>query len=134
MMVEPAPLLPVLPTATQSLESEQEIPVRSTAFAGGLWSDHVDPLFDVLMAYGVELRFVPTAMQVVSLGQTMEFGCVPNGMETRGVQVVRSTVLRDVAPPPSPMPATTHVVGDAHEMDVSDVTEGESNLAHVFPF
>jgi hypothetical protein len=49
MMVEPAPMLPVLPTAMQSSESEQEIPVRSTAFAGGLWSDHVEPLFDVLM-------------------------------------------------------------------------------------
>ena len=49
MMVEPAPILPVLPTAMQSLESEQEIPVRSTAFAGGLCSDHVEPLFDVLM-------------------------------------------------------------------------------------
>jgi hypothetical protein len=64
----------------------------------------------------------------------MEFDCEPNGIETRGVQVVRSTVLRDVAPPASPIPTATHVVGIAHEMDVSDDTEGRSNLVHVFPF
>ena len=63
MIVEPAPRLPLLPTATQSLGSEQEILVTSTALAGGLWSDQVEPLFEVLMTYGVELRFVPTAMQ-----------------------------------------------------------------------
>jgi hypothetical protein len=70
---------------------------------------------------------------VVAFVQTMEFGWVPNGMETRGVHVVRSTVLKDVAPPPSPMPAATHVVGIAHEIDVSDNTDGRSNLVHVFP-
>ena len=42
MMVDPAPRLPLLPTATQSSESEQEMLVTSTALAGGLWSDHVD--------------------------------------------------------------------------------------------
>ena len=47
MMVEPAPLFPVFPTAMQSSAAEHEIPVRSTAFAGGIWSDHVEPLFDV---------------------------------------------------------------------------------------
>ena len=47
MMVDPAPIFPVFPTATQSSAVEHEIPVRSTAFAGGLWSDQVDPLFDV---------------------------------------------------------------------------------------
>ena len=47
MIVDPAPRLPVFPTATQSSAAEQEIPVRSTALAGGVWSDHVEPLFDV---------------------------------------------------------------------------------------
>jgi hypothetical protein len=47
MIVEPAPMLPVLPTAMQSAGAEQEIPVRSTAFAGGLCSDQVEPLFEV---------------------------------------------------------------------------------------
>ena len=95
MMVEPAPRLPVLPTATQSSESEQEIPVRSTALRGGFWSDQVEPLFEVLMTYGVELRFVPTAMQVVSFGQAIELSCVPEGYRGwSGVQVVKSSVLR----------------------------------------
>ena len=66
MMVDPAPMLPLLPTATQSAGAEQEIPVTSTALLGGLWSDQVEPLLDVLTTYGVELRLVPTAMQVVS--------------------------------------------------------------------
>jgi hypothetical protein len=47
MIVDPAPRLPVLPTAMQSGAAEQEIPVRSTALVGGVWSDHVEPLFEV---------------------------------------------------------------------------------------
>ena len=47
MIVDPAPRLPVLPTAMQSAAAEQEIPVRSTALVGGVWSDHVEPLFEV---------------------------------------------------------------------------------------
>jgi hypothetical protein len=35
MMVEPVPVLPLLPTATQSSKVEQEIPVTSTALDGG---------------------------------------------------------------------------------------------------
>jgi len=34
MIVDPAPLLPLLPTAMQSLGAEQEMPVRSTALGG----------------------------------------------------------------------------------------------------
>ena len=40
-------MFPVLPTAMQSSGAEQEIPVRSTALAGGAWSDQVDPLLEV---------------------------------------------------------------------------------------
>jgi hypothetical protein len=47
MIVEPAPEFPVFPTATQSSAEEQEIPASSTAFAGGLWDDQVEPLFEV---------------------------------------------------------------------------------------
>ena len=64
MIVDPAPILPVFPTAMQFAVVEQETPVRSTALLGGVWSDQVDPLFEVLTAYGVELRLVPTAMHV----------------------------------------------------------------------
>ena len=56
--------------------------MTSTALAGGFCVDHVEPLFEVLMTYGVELRFVPTAIQEVSFGQSMEFSSVPNGMES----------------------------------------------------
>ena len=63
--------------------------MTSTALAGGFWSDHVEPLFEVLMTYGVELRFVPTAMQVVSVGQAIASSAVSqNGIESVGVQVV----------------------------------------------
>jgi hypothetical protein len=34
MIVEPAPVLPLFPTAMQSSAAEQEMPVRSTAFGG----------------------------------------------------------------------------------------------------
>ena len=81
-------------------------------------------MFEVLTAYGVELRLVPTAMQVISLVQVMEPNCVPNGRETRGVQAVRSTVLSEVAPPPSAIPTVTHVVGVAHEIEISDEADG----------
>jgi len=47
MIVEPAPSLPLFPTAIQSSAAEHEIPVRSTAFDGGLWDDQVEPLLDV---------------------------------------------------------------------------------------
>jgi hypothetical protein len=35
MMVEPAPVLPLLPTAMQSSKVEHEMPVTSTALEGG---------------------------------------------------------------------------------------------------
>jgi hypothetical protein len=73
MIVEPAPGLSLLPTAMQSTEFEQETPVRSTAFGGGFWRDQDEPLFDVLMTYGVASRLVPTAMHVVSRGHAIEF-------------------------------------------------------------
>jgi len=73
IIVDPAPLFPVFPTATQSSEFEHEMPVRSTTSEGAFWSVHVEPVFEVPITYGVELRFVPTAMQVVSMGQSMEF-------------------------------------------------------------
>ena len=36
MMVDPAPMFPLFPTAMQSSAAEHEIPVRSTALDGGL--------------------------------------------------------------------------------------------------
>jgi len=47
MIVDPAPLFPLLPTAMQARAVEHEMPVRSTALEGGLCRDQVEPLFDV---------------------------------------------------------------------------------------
>jgi hypothetical protein len=47
MIVAPAPVLPLSPTATQSVAFEQEMPVRSTALDGAVWRDQVEPLFEV---------------------------------------------------------------------------------------
>jgi hypothetical protein len=108
----------------QSLESEQEILVTSTALAGGLWSDHVEPLFEVVMTYGVELRLVPTAMQVVSLVQSMEFGCVPNGIEVVICQAEKSVVVSEVAPPPEAIPMATQFVDVAQARESRALIDG----------
>ena len=50
MIVDPAPILPVLPTAMQSTALEQDTPVRSTALLAGLWRVQVEPLLEVLTA------------------------------------------------------------------------------------
>jgi hypothetical protein len=47
MMVEPAPGLPLFPTATQSFALAQEILVTSTELDGTDWVAHVAPLFSV---------------------------------------------------------------------------------------
>ncbi len=44
MIVDPAPRLPLSPTATQSIEFEQEIASRSTALGGATCDDQFDPL------------------------------------------------------------------------------------------
>jgi len=124
IMVDPAPVLPLLPTAMQSTAVAHEMPVRSMAFDGVAWDDQVEPLFEVPITYAAELRFVPTAIHVVSIGQAIEFSCVPVGMRVGAVQVDKSTVRRDVPPPPSAIPEATQFVALAQEMEVSDDTAG----------
>jgi len=63
-------------------------------------------------------------MQVVSLVQLIELSWVPDGIDVRGVQSVKSTVFKDIPPPPSAIPTATQVVGSAHETDVNDDTNG----------
>jgi len=46
-MVDPAPVLPLFPTAMQSTAVAHEMPVKSMAFDGALWDDQVEPLFEV---------------------------------------------------------------------------------------
>jgi hypothetical protein len=135
MIVDPAPRLPVFPTPMQSSGSEHEIPVTSTALAGGSWSDQLDPLFDVVMTYGVELRLVPTAMQVVSFVQAMPDRRDPVGIEDGfvGVQSLKSTVFRLVAPPPSAMPTASHTNDPAHDTPVNTFTDGWSRSVQEEP-
>jgi hypothetical protein len=63
MMVEPEPVLPLFPTATQSLPLEHEIPVMFTASLGADPGSQVLPLSDVRITYGVASEFVPPATQ-----------------------------------------------------------------------
>jgi hypothetical protein len=135
-VVEPVPRLPLLPTATQSLESEQETLVTSTALGGGFWRDHVEPLFEVLMTYGVELRFVPTAMQVVSFVQSIADRRDPVGIEDEfvGVQLLKLTVYRLAAPPPLATPTASHTNDPAHETPVKTFTDGWSRMVQVDSF
>jgi hypothetical protein len=134
MMVEPAALFPVVPTAMQSSGPEHEIPRRSTALAGGVWSDQVDPLVEVPITYGVELRLVPTAIQVATLGQSTELTRVPCGIDEGGVHVDRSTVLADVGPPPSAMPVATQFVEVAQDTAFSELTGGSFSIDQSVPF
>jgi hypothetical protein len=123
-MVEPAPVLPVSPTATQSVEFQHEMPVRSMAFDGGFCSDQVEPLLDVPTTYGVELRLVPTATHVVSTGHEIPLRRPPEGMDTRGTQVEKLTVSKDVGVPLSASAVATHVDVTAQFTDVNEETEG----------
>jgi hypothetical protein len=90
-------------------------------------------LFEVLMTYGVELRFVPTATQVVSFGHAMEPSCDPKGIEDVGCQVEKFVVVNDVAPPPEATPTATQVVDTEHDRDSRKLTEGRPIVVHVFP-
>jgi hypothetical protein len=49
MIVDPAPGLPLLPTATQSFALAQEMLVTLTALDGTVWAAHVAPLLSVLI-------------------------------------------------------------------------------------
>jgi len=86
------------------------------------------------MTYGTLLRFVPTAMQVVSRGQTIADKRSPCGIEDVGVQVVKSFVLRLVAPPPLAIPMASHVFDPAHDTADKRFTKGWSSVVHGDPF
>ena len=88
------------------------------------------------MAYGVELRFVPTAMQVVSFVQSIADRRDPVGIEDEfvGVQLSKSTVLRLAAPPPLAMPTASHTNDPAHETPVKASTDAWSRTVQVDSF
>jgi len=118
MMVDPAPVLPLFPTAMQSTAVVHEMPVRSTALGGGLWSDQVVPLFDVPTTYGVELRLVPTPIHVVEDPQATSLSCLPEGTEAEG-QVVPPFVVKTAVPPPF-VATPTAVQFDPSEHEIAD--------------
>jgi hypothetical protein len=126
MMVEPAALFPVVPTAMQSSGAEHETPSRSTALAGGDWSDQVDQLSEVETANGVESKFVPTDTQSLVDEHEIELSCLPLGKVVGGDHGVLppSSVLSVVAPPEIAMPTALQLKPVSHETAASEVTAG----------
>jgi hypothetical protein len=134
MMVEPTPVLPLLPTATQSKSVEHEIPVVSTAFEGGLRDAQVLPSSFVWMTYGVLLRVDPTAVHVAVLGHAIAANFDPVGIEDVAVQSLRSVVLTLVVSPLVARPTATQFSGPAHETEERSSSEGsEETVLHVAP-
>jgi hypothetical protein len=124
MMVEPAPVLPLLPTATQSSRREHEMSVTSTASDGGDWAVQLVPLLEVPSTYVVESRFVPVAMHCAPFGQSTASKVAPVGIELVGTHVVKLVVLNDVASPKDWMPTATQVVAVEQDREVRAVTLG----------
>ena len=108
--------------------------MTSTALLGGVWSDQVWPLLEVSMTYGVELRFVPTAMHVVGFQHVTADKREPDEIEAVSNQSLRSTVLRAAAPPPLARPTASQVVAVAQETPVREFTEGSSRVAQTDAF
>jgi hypothetical protein len=81
-------------------------------------------LFEVPTTYGVELRLVPTAMQVVSFGQAIDSSCEPEGIEVVVCQSEKSVVESDVAPPPDATPTATQVAEVEQDTEVKKLTAG----------
>jgi hypothetical protein len=130
MMVEPAPGLPLLPTATQSSRVEQEIPVTAMAFEGGDWVVQEVPLLAVPSTNGEESRFVPVAMHCAPFGQVTASKLAPVGIELVGTHVVKSVVLRVVAFPSDLVPTATQVVPVEQDKDVRALTPGGVRAVH----
>ena len=76
------------------------------------------------MTYGVEVRLVPTATQVVSLGHAMAVSSEPVGMEVGAPHVEKLTVLSEVDLPPDATPTATHVVDVEQDSDERRLTLG----------
>ncbi len=101
------------------------MPDRSTESGGGLCDVHVVPPLVVPTAYGVELRFVPTAMQVFAAGQTTLLSCIPCGIEEVGLQLLPPfEVLREVAPPVVAIPVAVQADPEKQKTPDSDANTG----------
>jgi hypothetical protein len=125
IIVEPAPVLPVLPTATQSLSFEHEMPVILTALLGVDPTVHVLPLSELRIAYGVVSTFEPPATQVFDGWQLMAVSTPPLGIELVLPQLAPPLVVsRFVAPPPEARPATTQFIPLEQDSAVSDSSKG----------
>jgi hypothetical protein len=121
MMVEPVPVLPLLPTATQSLLFEHESPVMLTASLGVVPTDHTPPLLVVRIAYGLASRFVPPVTQKSVGWQLTVLRTPPLGSELGNPQLLPPLfVSRVVDPPPEAMPTATQVVPLEQDTAVSD--------------
>jgi hypothetical protein len=133
IIVAPTPVFPVSPIATQFSLEEQLMPVTSTASEGPAWSDHVPPLFAVPITNVEESKSVPTATQVVSIGQATAFRRVPPGIDVVVLQSLKLLVARDVTPSPAFKPTATQVVSAEHEIPVRRTTEDSVSSIHELP-
>jgi hypothetical protein len=124
MMVDPAPVLPLLPTAMQSFELAHEILVTSTEFGGGDWLVQVEPLLRVPTANGTEVKFVPAATQLVAFTHTTAASCEPIGMEDVSDHVVKFCVFTVMAPPPEAIPVATQKSPEKQDTAERTLTNG----------
>jgi hypothetical protein len=125
MMVEPAPVLPLLPTATQFSKVEHEMPAVSTSLDGGVRDVHVLPSLFVSITYGMLLRVDPTAMHVAVLGHAISANFDPVGIEDVAVQSLKSLVVMLVVSPLVASPTATQLREAAHE--TADRTNSEGS-------
>jgi hypothetical protein len=134
--IDPVPALPLFPTDTQSRNVEQETPVRSIAASGTVWVVQWDPSSLVPITYVLELKLVPTAIQVVSTGQEIAVSSDPEGIELVGVHaggLIQGLLLLRVVGPPTAIPEATQFSVVAHEIDESDKTDGWSSWVQCDP-
>jgi hypothetical protein len=121
MMVEPVPVLPLLPTATQSLLFEHETPVMLTAPVAAAPTVQTPPLLEVRIAYGVAFRFVPPATQKPVGWQLTVLRTPPLGRELGDPQLLPPLVVSSVVdPPPDAIPTATQFSRSEQDMSVSD--------------
>ena len=131
-MIDPEPVTPFPPTATQSTVLAQETPVRSTELAGAGCDAHVLPLLVDPRTYGVEFRFVPTAKQELAI-QLTALSDAPGGVVPAD-QWVSPFELTLVPVCCGDIPTATQFVADPQETAERIATAGSDKVDQVSSF